>query len=192
MSLPNALSQLNTLYKDSVQKHDKNIHKEVLSIFNYDIKFILAINTVCISILTTAFPLYFLDSTVKKNSKKIFILILIIVLIGEILEDLFTMLQNPKNRADKTDPKLWIKLFIVLILKILVTLLLISPILLSPPLNIRHGIMVSSAISLFIMLFNEIYFLNGGLLNTIISISFTLIIVSFIYFIVLFIHKTQK
>jgi hypothetical protein len=102
------------------------------------------------------------------------------------------MLQNPKNRADKTDPKLWIKLFIVLILKILFTLLLISPILLSPPLNIRHGIMVSSAISLFIMLFNEIYFLNGGLLNIIIYISFILIIVSFIYFIVLFIHKTQK
>jgi hypothetical protein len=192
MSLDNNLTQLNTKYEDSLKKHDQKIDKFTLTIFNYDIHLILAINTVCISILTTAFPLYFLDSTGKKNSKKIFILILIIVLIGEILEDLFTMLQNPKNRADKTDPKLWIKLFIVLILKILVTLLLISPILLSSPLNIRHGIMVSSAISLFIMLFNEIYFLNGGLLNTIISISFTLIIVSFIYFIVLFIHKTQK
>ena len=29
MSLPNVLSQLNTMYEDSVQKHDKNIHKEI-------------------------------------------------------------------------------------------------------------------------------------------------------------------
>lgn len=102
------------------------------------------------------------------------------------------MLQNPQNKANKTDPKLWIKLFIVLLLKILITLLLISPIILSPPLGIKHGIMVASAFSLFIMIFNEIYFLNRGIFNTLISISFTLIIVSFIYFIVLFIQNTQK
>ena len=61
---------LNHQYEQSVKIHDQKINKFSLNIFNYDIHLILAINTVCISILTTAFPLYFLDSTGKKIVKK--------------------------------------------------------------------------------------------------------------------------